>query len=185
MQSFTRIWKILYLWGTDFAGKVISSVADRMPERIQTLLFLDAFIPANVQTPQGDFSEEGWSTLPDGWRIPLTEEILRSIGRDLHGPDREWMLSKVTPWLLRYAGDPITLSDKWNSVKKKAYILCTSGGDDVDQILKRGLDGPSKVIDSGHWPDDHKTGGDGAGSPGASVKKFLIENSSPERICIV
>jgi hypothetical protein len=62
------------------------------------------------------------------------------------------MLSKVTPWLLRYAGDPITLSDKWNSVKKKAYILCTSGGDDVDQILKRGLDGPSKVIDSGHWP---------------------------------
>jgi pimeloyl-ACP methyl ester carboxylesterase len=142
----------IVLVGHSFAGKVVSSVADRMPERIHSLLFLDAFVPANVQTPQGDFGKEGWPTLPDGWRIPLTEEILRSIGKDLQSPDREWMLSKITPWLMRYAGDPITLSGKWNSVKKKAYILCTGGGDDVQEILKRGLDGPSKVIDSGHWP---------------------------------
>jgi hypothetical protein len=52
---------------------------------------------------------------------------------------------------MRYAGDPVTLSEKLNSVKK-AYIHCTGGGDDVERILKGQLDGPSKVIESGHWP---------------------------------
>ena len=51
----------------------------------------------------------------------------------------------------RYAGNPVTLSGKWSSMKK-AYILCTGGGDDVEMILKRKLDGPVKVIESGHWP---------------------------------
>ena len=87
----------------------------------------------------------------DGWRIPLTGEILASIGKDLRGADREWVLSKVTPWLMRYAGDPVTLSDKWVSVKK-AYVLCTGGGDDVHQILKEKLDGEHRILESGHWP---------------------------------
>ena len=139
------------LVGHSFAGKVVAGVADRMPERIGTLLFLDAFRPARVRTPQGDFSSEGWPTLSDGWRIPLTEEILANIGKDVEGRNREWMLSKVTPWLMRYAGDTVTLSEKLNSVKK-AYILCTGGGDDVEAILKEKLDGKYRILESGHWP---------------------------------
>jgi pimeloyl-ACP methyl ester carboxylesterase len=142
----------IVLVGHSFAGKVAAAVADRAGEKkVGLVLFLDAFRPENVRTPQGDFSSEGWPTLGDGWRIPLTEDILGSIGKDVRGADREWMLSKVTPWLMRYAGDPVTLSEKWDSVKK-AYILCTGGGDDVEQILKGKLDGPNKVIESGHWP---------------------------------
>jgi pimeloyl-ACP methyl ester carboxylesterase len=139
------------LVGHSFAGKVVASVADRMPERIATLLFLDAFRPARVRTPQGDFSAEGWPLLPDGCRIPLTQGILGNIGRDVQGADREWMLSKVTPWLMRYAGDPVTLSEKWDSVRK-AYVFCIGGGDDVEEILKEGLDGDYRVMESGHWP---------------------------------
>ncbi len=139
------------LVGHSFAGKVAAAVADRAHERVGIVLFLDAFRPANVRTPQGDFSSERWPTLGDGWRIPLTEDILGSIGKDVQGADREWMLSKVTPWLMRYAGDPVTLSEKLNSVKK-AYILCTGGGDNVDEILRENLDGPVRVIESGHWP---------------------------------
>jgi pimeloyl-ACP methyl ester carboxylesterase len=139
------------LVGHSFAGKVAAAVADRAGERVGLVLFVDAFIPENVRVPQGDFSSEGWPTLADGWRIPLTEEILGNIGKDVQGADREWMLSKATPWLMRYAGDPVTLSERWSSVKK-AYILCTGGGDDVEMILKRKLDGPVKVIESGHWP---------------------------------
>lgn len=139
------------LAGHSFAGKVVAAVADRMPERIGTLLFVDAYRPANVRTPQGDFSAEGWPTLGEPWRIPLTEEILGSIGKDLQGADREWMMSKVTPWLMRYAADPVTLSGKCDSVKK-AYILCTGGGDNVEAILKEGLDGEHRVLESGHWP---------------------------------
>jgi pimeloyl-ACP methyl ester carboxylesterase len=142
------------LVGHSFAGKVVAAVADRMPERIGTLLFVDAFRPADVRTPQGDFSGEGWPTLADGWRIPLTDEILGAIGKDVQGADREWMMSKITPFLMRYAGDPVTLSEKLNSVKK-AYIFCKGGGDPVDEILegKWGkLEGPYRVLDTGHWP---------------------------------
>ena len=67
------------------------------------------------------------------------------------GQDREWMLSKATPWPRRYASEPVTLSEKFDSVKG-AYIFCTGGGDDVNQILMERLDGPHRVIDSGHWP---------------------------------
>jgi len=139
------------LVGHSFAGKVVAAVADRVPEKVTALLFLDAYRPANVRTPQGDFSAEPWPTLADGWRIPLTDEILGSIGKDLQGANREWMMSKVTPWLMVYVAGPVTLSERWNSVKK-AYVLCTGGGDDVQAILKQKLDGEYRVIDSGHWP---------------------------------
>ncbi|MDA4123624.1 MAG: alpha/beta hydrolase [Thaumarchaeota archaeon] len=139
------------LVGHSFAGKVVAAVADRIPERLGSLLFLDAYRPAKVRMPQGDFSAEGWQTLGDGWRVPLTEDIVASIGKDLTGADREWMLSKVTPWLMRYVADPVTLSEKFDSVKK-AYIFCTGGGDPVEEILKTKLDGPHKVLESGHWP---------------------------------
>ena len=58
------------------------------------------------------------------------------------------------PWPLKLAADPITLSAKLDSVKS-AYIFCTLSGDPVDEIVsgKWGkLDGPYKVIESGHWP---------------------------------
>jgi pimeloyl-ACP methyl ester carboxylesterase len=45
----------------------------------------------------------------------------------------------------------VTLSENLDSVKK-AYILCTRGGDNVEEILKENPDGPVKVIESGHWP---------------------------------
>ncbi len=61
------------------------------------------------------------------------------------------MLSKITPWLMRYAGNTVTLSEKWDSVRK-AYIFCTASGDDVEKILKEKLDGEHRVLESGHWP---------------------------------
>ena len=73
------------------------------------------------------------------------------VGKDVQGANREWMMSKVTPWLMRYAGGTVALSERWNSVKK-VYILCTGGGDDVQAILKQKLDGEHRVIGSGHWP---------------------------------
>ena len=87
----------------------------------------------------------------EGWRFPFSDKILDAIGKDVVGQDREWMLSKATPWPRRYASEPVTLSEKFDSVKG-AYIFCTGSGDDVNLILKEKLDGPHRVIDSGHWP---------------------------------
>ncbi len=143
------------LVGHSFAGKVVAAAADRVPRKVRMLLYLDAFRPAKVRTQQGDFDpSEFGPPLPGSWAIPFTEEILDSIGEDVSGPDRKWMLSKATPWPMRHSSEPVTLSKNFDSVKS-AYIFCTGGGDPVDEILKGKwgkLDGPHKVIESGHWP---------------------------------
>lgn len=136
------------LVGHSFAGKVVAAVADRAPKMVRTLLYLDAFRPEKVRTPQGSFPDE-WQV--DGWKVPFSEKILDSIGKDVRGADRKWMLSRATSLPVKYFRDPVTLSENFDSVRK-AYIFCTGGGDNVDEILKVKLDGPSKVIESGHWP---------------------------------
>jgi pimeloyl-ACP methyl ester carboxylesterase len=144
------------LVGHSFAGKVVAAVADRIPNSIKMLLYLDAFRPEkNVRTPQGSFNPTEFGGLKPGkWTIPLTEGILDNIGKDVKGKDREWLLSKATSWLTKYATEPVTLSENFDSIKN-GYIFCTGSGDPVDEIIagKWGaLDGPYKVIESGHYP---------------------------------
>ena len=145
------------LVGHSFAGKVVAAVADRAPEKVRTLLYLDAFRPTKVRTPQGAFDpSEFGPPAPGSWTISLTEEILDNIGKDVKGPDRKWILSKATPWPMKHSTDSVTLSENFDTVKS-AYIFCTGGGDAeyLDEILKGKwgkLDGPHKVIESGHWP---------------------------------
>jgi pimeloyl-ACP methyl ester carboxylesterase len=145
----------LVLVGHSFAGKVVAAVADRVPERVRMILYLDAFRPQKIRTPQGGFEPNEWGRLDPGeWRVPFTEKILDSIGKDVQGPDRELMLSKATPWPVKHSTERVTLSRDFDSVKS-AYIFCTDSGDPVDEILKGmwgKLDGPYKVIESGHWP---------------------------------
>jgi len=144
------------LVGHSFAGKVVAAVADRVPEKVRLVLYLDAFRPEKVRTPQGGFDPtKEFGPLPQGsYGLPLTERIVETIGKDVVGADREWMLSKATPWPVKLARDPITLSGKLDSVKS-AYIFCTLSGDPVDQIVagKWGkLEGPHRLIETGHWP---------------------------------
>jgi pimeloyl-ACP methyl ester carboxylesterase len=143
------------LVGHSFAGKVVAAVADRVPEKVRTLLYLDAFRPQKVRTPQGGFDPSEFGPLPPGsWTIPLTEEILDTIGKDVEGSDRRWILSKATPWPMKHSTDPVTLSRSFDMVKS-AYIFCTGGGDPVDEILKGRwgkLEGPYRILESGHWP---------------------------------
>ena len=144
------------LVGHSFAGKVVAAVADRIPESVKMFLYLDALRPDKVRTPQAAFNPSGefGPPAPGTHGIPLTEEIIERIGKDVKGRDRQWMLSKATPWPLKYATEPITLSEKFDSIRS-AYIFCTLSGDPVDEIIegKWGkLDGPYKLIETGHWP---------------------------------
>lgn len=144
------------LVGHSFAGKVAAAVADRAHDKVRKVVYLDAFRPERVRTPQGGFDPSGeFGPPPAGTdAIPLTEAIIDRIGKDVKGTDRSWMMSKATPWPLKYAMDSITLSENIDKVKS-AYIFCTLSGDPIDEIIagKWGeLEGPYKVIETGHWP---------------------------------
>ncbi|HZD12235.1 MAG TPA: alpha/beta hydrolase, partial [Candidatus Binatus sp.] len=146
----------IVLVGHSFAGKVVAAVADRAPERVRMVLYMDAFRPDKVRTAQGSFNPEAeFGKLgPGEWKIPFSGKILEMIGKDVRGADKEWMLSKGTPWPLKLASDPLILSRNFDTVKS-AYIFCSQSGDPVDEIVagKWGkLEGPHKVIESGHFP---------------------------------
>jgi pimeloyl-ACP methyl ester carboxylesterase len=144
------------LVGHSFAGKVAAAVADRASEKVRLVLYIDAFLPQKVRTPQASLDPTmEFGPLPQGsYGIPLTKQIVGNIGKDVMGKDLEWMLSKATPWPVKLAADPITLSPRFDFVKS-AYIFCTLSGDPVDEIVagKWGkLEGPHKLIETGHWP---------------------------------
>src|SRR5215470_8251164 len=67
----------IVLVGQSYAGVVITGVADRMPERLSHLVYLDAFVPGNGQSiadlvgPQMMASlQEAGKSAGEGWRVP-------------------------------------------------------------------------------------------------------------------
>ncbi|MDG6920843.1 MAG: alpha/beta hydrolase [Nitrososphaerota archaeon] len=144
------------LVGHSFAGKVAALVADHAHDKVQKIVYVDAFRPEIVMEPQGGFdpTREFGPPPQGGNAIPLTEEIIDRIGKDVVGPNRKWMMSMATPWPIQLAKDPITLSKNYDETKE-TYVFCSLSGDPVDEIIagKWGkLNGPYKVIETGHWP---------------------------------
>ena len=144
------------LVGHSFAGKVAAAVADRAHDKVHKIVYVDAFRPEIVKEPQGGFDPTSEFGPPPqgGIAIPLTEEIIDRIGKDVLGSNRKWMMSMATPWPIKLAKDPITLSGNYDEAKE-TYVFCTLSGDPVNEIIagKWGkLNGPYKVIETGHWP---------------------------------
>jgi len=144
------------LVGHSFAGKVVAAVADRAHEKVAKVVYVDAFRPERVRSPQGGFdpAREFGAPPPGRFGIPLTEEIVARIGPDVQGANLQRMLALGTPWPIKLGTDPITLSQHYDGVKE-AYIFCTLSGDPVEEIVagKWGeLTGPHKLIEAGHWP---------------------------------
>ena len=144
------------LVGHSFAGKVAAAVADRTHDKVQKVVYVDAFRPEIVREPQGGFDPtREFGPPPRGSNaIPLTEETIDRIGRDVVGENRKRMMSLATPWPIKLAKDPITLSENYDAAKE-TYVFCTLSGDPVDEIIagKWGkLNGPYKVMETGHWP---------------------------------
>jgi len=142
--------------GHSFAGKVAAAVADRAHDKVQKIVYIDAFRPEVVTEPQGSFDPtcEFGPPSQEGYAIPLTDEIIDRIGKDVVGKDRKRMMSLATPWLIKLAKDPIMLSRNYDEAKE-TYVFCSLSGDPVDEIIagKWGkLNGPYKVIETGHWP---------------------------------
>ena len=151
------------LVGHSFAGKLISAVYDRIPHRIRMLFYLDAGIPKKTREPQGGPDPDNGEgkmlvdtakEFGDGWRLPIPEEWKGELTFDLVGSDRDWFFSKLTMWPLKYAMDPVTLSERVDRAKK-AYVFCYRSDEDLNEEFRKyidALEGPKKLIVSGHYP---------------------------------
>jgi pimeloyl-ACP methyl ester carboxylesterase len=117
------------LCGHSYGGCVITGVADRVPERLRALVYLDAFIlengqslhdalPAEVASAQVQAANEHGN----GWQVPPISAELFHVNM----ADRAWMDRQCTPQSLATFQQPLRLrSAQPLPPSKITHILAT------------------------------------------------------------
>ena len=121
----------IVLCGHSYAGCVVCSVADRVPERIAALVYLDAFVPENGQSLSDTLPPEQWNAHleatrvhGEGWKVPPIPAAAFSV----NAKDADWMDRQCTVQALAAFVQPLRLSGKGDAVKDVTYILASGYG---------------------------------------------------------
>ena len=113
------------LVGQSYGGMVITGVADRVPERLKHLVYLDALVPEDGQStfdllPSGlrPRFEAAAQASGDGWRVPPPPfEDDPRIAAFARG--------RYVPAPLRMFSEPIRLTRPADNRLRRTYIWCT------------------------------------------------------------
>lgn len=115
-------WKDLtdvVLVGHSYGGFVITGVAEKIRERIASIVYVDAFIPADGQA-FADFAPE-WN-LPSDALIPAPPAVMGDYRDDA---DRVWVNEKATPQPAGTFTERVRVTGAYNAIPKKAFVQAT------------------------------------------------------------
>lgn len=120
------------LVGHSYAGMIITGVAEQARERIERLVYADAFVPGDGQSAlqlmperfQSAFRNQA-QTEGDGWRLLGSEKRLDLWGLK-PGPARDFVRSKLCDFSLKCFEQPIRLPTNAAATLKRVYIACVS-----------------------------------------------------------
>jgi len=116
------------LCGHSYGGCVVSGVADRVPDRIGALIYLDAFVLENGQCLNDTIPPEVRSKrlalakeVGDGWKLPpiSAEEF------NINPRDRDWVNRQGTMQSLACFEQPMHLTGALNQIIDITYILAS------------------------------------------------------------
>lgn len=124
------------LVGHSNGGTLITGVADRVPERLLRLVYLDAFVPEDGQAtidllPPNRRREmealvrtEGY-----GWLLPrllpiLWDGIVRDVWRVTDEADLRWILGRLCPTPFKTFTDPVRRRNPAAEKLPRTYIRC-------------------------------------------------------------
>jgi pimeloyl-ACP methyl ester carboxylesterase len=148
------------LVGTSYGGLVIAGVADRMAERIGTLVFLDAALPQegkcmlDLVPPERRAIVERLAREDGGGYLVPTSLVLDTGIAD--AAERDAYLSRMSPHPLRALTDPVRLSGRWCEVPRKVYVLAslkpTHHFVDYYEWAGRAAGWAARQIPSNHFP---------------------------------
>ena len=146
------------LCGHSYGGVVITGAADRVADRISSIVYLDAFIPEDGQAQrdlisvkrQADadlmVSEQG-----DGWKVPprSAESFM------VQSPeDRDWVNRRCVPHPYATMTQPVSLTGNWKNISRKTFIKAglytTSPFGPFAEAAKNDPDWQYEEIDAGH-----------------------------------
>ena len=155
------------LCGHSYAGSVVTGVGDRIPERLEQIVYVDAAPFADgdalaaFNTPEGKAEQERVvAEQGDGWLLPFPGiealgEVASIAGLDDSALAR--LAEKATPHPWRTWTDPLRLSHPGEPAYRRAVVAC----DDVRTMLSYEI--PAAVamtqppwryeeLATGHWP---------------------------------
>jgi pimeloyl-ACP methyl ester carboxylesterase len=114
----------IVLVGHSYGGMVISGVADRVPEKVVSLVYLDAFVPENGQSNLSMLPPDRRPTTVPGEDWLVAPRTSADFG--LKRPDliALWE-AKSAPHPLATLTQPVRLTGGIGHVKRKMYILAT------------------------------------------------------------
>jgi pimeloyl-ACP methyl ester carboxylesterase len=117
------------LVGTSYGGLVIAGVADRIPERIRNLVFLDAALPQEGKCMLDLVPPERRATVErlaredgGGYLVPTSLVLDTGIADEAA---RAAYLARMRPHPLRSLQQPVRLSGRWLEVPGKTYVLAS------------------------------------------------------------
>jgi len=120
------------LCGHSYGGCVISGAADRVPECIDALVYLDAFVLQHGQSLHDTLPEtpralqlELAHTVGDGWKVPpIPAEVF-----NVNAADRAWVDRQCTMQPLATFQQPLTLNGSVGAAHHTTFILATGFAD--------------------------------------------------------
>lgn len=118
------------LVGHSYSGLVIASVADRVPQRLAHLVYLDAFIPQDGQSALDLFDQEDRAAIEErvqrggeGWLLPPREKAHYGITTQ---EDTRWAWEKFGLQPFKTWQQPVRLTNPVASTLPRTYIFCTA-----------------------------------------------------------
>jgi pimeloyl-ACP methyl ester carboxylesterase len=113
------------LCGHSYGGMVITGVADRLPERISHLIYLDAIIPANGQSSFDAVHNNGSESYlkSEGSLSPL---LHNAAGFGVHEPDdAAWVNRRMTRQPLETFTEKLRLTGGIEKITQRIFVRCS------------------------------------------------------------
>jgi len=129
------------LVGWSYGGMIVAGAADRMPERIGHLVYLDSDVPRDGDTSSPPSSHARLRELArlhgDGWRVPPEHTPASPLLlTGLPAEQRAWIAERFAAHPVRTWTEPIRLTGAAASVPT-TYIRCTADYDPTDADTQR------------------------------------------------
>ncbi len=124
------------LVGHSSSGAVITGVADRVPEQLAHVVYLDAFMPDDGQAlmdlippDRRQGMEQRVQAEGRGWLLPSLapvpwDQFLREAWRMTDEADRRWMLARLCPTPFKIFNDPVRSAHLAARNLPRSFIRC-------------------------------------------------------------
>jgi pimeloyl-ACP methyl ester carboxylesterase len=134
----------IVLVGHSYGGLVITGVADEIAERISSIVYVDAFIPADGQS----FADlVPWVDRNDSMTAPPPTKK----GDYVDEADRAWVDRKATPQPTTTFTQPLKVTGAYQRIPQKTYICALNGPlRDNSQPLRSDPSWTVRDVVSGH-----------------------------------